>query len=51
MFDNFVWIQDNKEKLQMKYMQFLIETGNPDDLELSDFEMFMANGKRDIVEL
>lgn len=50
-FDNFKWIQDNKENLQMKFMQFLIETGNPDDLELSDFEIFAANGHRDIVEL
>lgn len=49
MHDNFKWIQDNKENLQMKFMQFLIETGNPDDLELSDFEIFMANGNRDIV--
>ena len=51
MKEKFDWIQENKEKLQMKFMQFLVETGNSDDLELSDFEIFMADGNRDIVDL
>jgi hypothetical protein len=51
MLSEFEWIQENKEKLQMKFMQFLIETGNPDDLELSEFERFMADGNRDIVDV
>lgn len=50
-FDNFMWIQQNKAELQLKYMQFLVETGGEEDMTIEKFENFMANEGREIIEL
>jgi len=53
MFENFLWIETNKDKLQLKYMQFLVETGGEENLTQLDFYLYMAKDKdgREIVEM
>jgi len=50
-FDNFKWIQANYDKLQLKYMQFLVETGGDDNITQDDFNLEAANKARFIVEM
>jgi hypothetical protein len=48
-FDDFMWIEENKNELQIKYMEYLIESGDENATQES-FNMFMANEGRDIIE-
>jgi len=51
LFDDFMWIQENFDALQIKYMQFLVETGGDDDINQDSFNMMMAREGREIIEL
>jgi hypothetical protein len=48
-YNKFKFIQENKSKIQEKFMQFVGETGNPDNLTQMDFEMFIAENARDLI--
>lgn len=49
-FENFTWIEGNLDKLQLLYMQYLIETGGDENVTQESFNMFMAKEGRDIIE-